>query len=251
MIHEKDVYIIKSDDYQGDIAMIFSVLSSEERTKANSFVYEHLRRRYVLARGILRLLISRYIDISPETICFDYTFYGKPFCKNAPDFHFNMSHSGDGLAYIFSFNHEVGIDIELINEDLSLESLILQVMSPTERQEFHKLKDAQRLEFFYDTWTLKESFLKAVSIGLSYPLPNLTILRDLPAGPKIQLSAGSQPSLFDFKTWTFTFKPLPHYSGALSIHEKRPIQDSVLDCSSFFESYSFPFANLSPSLAAL
>lgn len=235
MILEKDVYFVNSNDYHDDISKVFSLLSSEEHIKANSFVFEQLRRRYVLAHAILRILISRYLSISPGSISFSYTFYGKPFCQNYRNFHFNMSHSGNYVAYIFSFNHEVGIDIEFIKEDFPLESLILQVMSHSERKVFHKLTDSQKIDFFYDTWTLKESFLKAVSVGLSYPLPNLTTLLDQNTGPRLQFSLGSQPSLFDFNTWTFnTFKTLPNYSGAISIHKENAL----------FKIQSFDFSSL-------
>src|SRR5689334_9599541 len=76
-------------------------LSMDEKVRAAQFRFDHLRDRYVIARGALRALLGCFLNIAPASVRFEYGSNGKP-ALAAPEFiHFNVSHSA-GLA-VFAF----------------------------------------------------------------------------------------------------------------------------------------------------
>jgi phosphopantetheinyl transferase len=54
------------------------ILSTEERKRARKFYFEEDRTHYVMARGLLRVILSRYLDLDPSQLRFRYNPYGKP-----------------------------------------------------------------------------------------------------------------------------------------------------------------------------
>lgn len=92
---------------------------------------------------------------------------GKPYVEGPKQLYFNMSHAGAYSVCAFS-QKPVGVDIEEIGPvDLSIaqrhycNSEYADIMSHLERD---------RIKRFYQYWVLKESFTKAVGLGLSIPL---------------------------------------------------------------------------------
>ena len=93
---------------------------------------------------------------------------GKPFLKNRPDRHFNISHSGDHVICVFS-DAPVGCDIERIRP--GRERVAARCFSPEENAALAALTgEAEKADLFFRFWTLKESFLKAVGCGITASL---------------------------------------------------------------------------------
>src|SRR4051794_41389811 len=88
-----------------------SVLSNDEQLRAGRFRFEQHRERWEMSRGILRMLLSRYVGRQPSEIGFDYNAHGKPSLRDpdAPAFYFNASHSGDYAAFAFTRGGAVGV----------------------------------------------------------------------------------------------------------------------------------------------
>lgn len=105
------------------------------------------------------------------TISFERNKYGKPYIKNYPDFHFNISHSGKWVVCAVS-SQTVGIDIECMNElDQSFANAIF---TDHEKHEYLKKGDNPgRLKYIYEIWTLKESYFKYLGKGLSISITNI------------------------------------------------------------------------------
>lgn len=98
--------------------------------------------------------------------------FGKPFLSDYPSFHFNISHSGE---YVVCAVHdaEVGVDIEKIGPfELQLAKGFF-----TEEEYKQVLEAEDGLSSFYDIWTLKESYIKAIGKGLSIPLHSFNVRR--------------------------------------------------------------------------
>jgi|SaaInlStandDraft_5_1057022.scaffolds.fasta_scaffold12300_6 4'-phosphopantetheinyl transferase len=124
-----------------------------------------------------------------------------------------MSHTQKYVAYIFSQNIQVGIDIELIRENSDYSSLSHMIYSPSEKG---SLPSKNKEIHFYKTWTLKEAFLKAVGIGLIFPPEKVsTVINgdnlDIPIIPD-SLSGGNT-------SWTFKSLKLDGHMGACAINE--------------------------------
>src|SRR5687767_12922522 len=105
-----DLWSVALDAADEIVAALSAILSEEERGRAQRFVFPHLRRRFIVRRGVLRMLVGAYIDESPRSVVFRNTGIGKPAVDGAP--HFNASQSSDLAVYAFTRTCEIGVDVE-------------------------------------------------------------------------------------------------------------------------------------------
>lgn len=108
--------------------------------------------------------------------------YGKPFLKDAPHIHFNISHC-DGLVACAIAPEPIGIDIEKIHP--FRDSILRKVLTPDEKaflDTFREMPD-RYTEVFYRFWTLKECRIKQSGMGLSMPLTDFSFQLDLSSEP--------------------------------------------------------------------
>ena len=95
---------------------LYATLTPDERTRSARFQFERDQQRFIVARGVLRDLLGRYLQTQPRQISFVYNAFGKP--DLSPEFgnrlKFNLSHSA-GLALIaIATASNVGVDLEYI-----------------------------------------------------------------------------------------------------------------------------------------
>jgi 4'-phosphopantetheinyl transferase len=111
----------------------------------------------------------------------------KPFFNLRSSLHFNVSHSGQWVVAAFS-DKPVGIDVEKIR-DVNLQ-IAHRFFSPEEISFLMRTPGQRRKSCFFDFWTLKESYLKAIGTGLTRPLSSFTISY---SGNKIHLDESGKP----------------------------------------------------------
>ncbi|MEI8199635.1 MAG: 4'-phosphopantetheinyl transferase superfamily protein [Eubacteriales bacterium] len=99
--------------------------------------------------------------------------WGKPFLKDHPDIYFNVSHCTGGVALSIS-SFRTGIDIEKVR---SFSEITARKILADNELETIKNSKYPELDFFR-FWTLKESYLKALGIGISYPLNKINFTID-------------------------------------------------------------------------
>lgn len=99
--------------------------------------------------------------------------YGKPYLKGMEDFFFNLSHAGDWAAGVFS-EQEVGIDIEKIK--IGTLNIAKRFFCEEEYQYLLHLEETQQDKCFTELWTRKESYVKAVGVGLAMELSSFSVL---------------------------------------------------------------------------
>src|SRR5258705_4979278 len=92
---------------------IFSpTLSADEQHRADRFHFERDRDCFVLARGILREIIGRYVNLAPARVRFSYNSFGKPSVSYWTDkgwLRFNVSYTHDAALYVIALGREVAI----------------------------------------------------------------------------------------------------------------------------------------------
>jgi 4'-phosphopantetheinyl transferase len=150
-----------------------ATLSQRERDRANRFVFERHKVRYVFAQGVLRDVLSRATGIAPAEIEFTGNLYGKPFLKTAAGMaplQFNLSHSEDLVAVALVEQRAIGVDVEYIRPVLDLNSVAEDNYTPGEFSSMREVAGEARKALFFRYWTRKESYIKAVGKGLSIPL---------------------------------------------------------------------------------
>ena len=152
-----------------EIAPYRHLLNPEERKRADKFYFEKDKNRFVITRGILKSLLGRYNKINAARISFGQNAYGKPLMEHNP-YHFNVAHSGNyGLLGLTKIA-DIGVDIEQFRAQTDLEAIARRFFSRVEIAEFSALPESERQQGFFNAWTRKEAFIKAVGMGLSLPL---------------------------------------------------------------------------------
>lgn len=147
-------------------------ISPEKQAKIHRFRKRIDALRSLIGDLIIRLILCKHYGFHNDEIKYAYQEFGKPYLPEHPDIHFNISHSGDWVVGIVS-DSSVGIDIEKITEMKSdISSLVL---AEDENKKLHKLHENERGPFFFELWTLKESYSKVTGKGLSEGLQELKI----------------------------------------------------------------------------
>lgn len=156
----------------------YNLLSKDEKLKVERFKFKKDRITSTLARGVLRLLLSKYLNCPTDAIIFKYGEYGKPELVNHKTVKFNVSHSGEMIVMAFCNHYDIGIDVEYINRDFDVFDIVDNYFSKQEIKALHKIPNNQQTEAFFRGWTRKEAFVKAKSQGLSFPLDSFSISID-------------------------------------------------------------------------
>jgi 4'-phosphopantetheinyl transferase len=213
--HAVHVWSLRLDLYQAADDRLERVISADEAARADRFVVAADRRRYVAARGLLRVVLSGYLGVRPHDVALEAGARGKPQLANRADPRFNLSHAGALGLVAVSADREVGVDIEEIRDVGDLEDLAETCFSPVERAALTAVPATQRQRAFFAGWTRKEAFLKALGEGLSWPLASFDVT--LTPGEAARLlrvhEAPGAPGRYALRS----LRPAPGYVGALAI----------------------------------
>ncbi|HZE69993.1 MAG TPA: 4'-phosphopantetheinyl transferase superfamily protein [Pyrinomonadaceae bacterium] len=177
----KDVHVWRAslDQTPAIVEQLRQLLSADERIRADRFHFENDRQHFVVGRGCLRMLLSRYLEIPPGEIQFSYGAQGKPQLATANaqlhPFHFNLAHSGTLALYAFTRVGEIGVDLERIRPEFTGDDIAKRFFSPGEVACLNELSRELRHEAFFNCWTRKEAFIKAIGMGLSLSLDQFDV----------------------------------------------------------------------------
>jgi 4'-phosphopantetheinyl transferase len=188
----------------GAMESSLGLLSAEEKRRALAFKFPAQRGEYVAAHVGLRVALGRCLQMSPASVPIDFGIEGgitmEGLSSRVPSIHrgggstkpgivptndegndkwkdirFNLSHTA-GLALVaVGAGIEVGVDVERLRPMDDLEAMANSVMSEPELLRWNALLDEERLAGFYRVWTRKEAYLKAIGLGLSRSLQDITV----------------------------------------------------------------------------
>lgn len=172
-------------------------LSADEQQRADRFRFDRDRQHFIAGRGILRQILSSYLESDPSRLQFSYSQRGKPSLAmaNLPiQLEFNLSHSHGRALYAIALERKIGIDLEYIRP-LEAKSLAKRFFSPSEYQALIQLPTEQQDRAFFHAWTCKEAYLKATGEGIiDLEQVEVSINPDLPA-KVITIAGNSQAAL--------------------------------------------------------
>ncbi len=173
-LHHKEVHIWKINLPISGKAQDFlkKNLSCDELLRVNRFCFNTDKERSIISRGALRDILARYLNCVPKDICFGYNVFGKPYLEGG-GLYFNLSHSGRCIVFAMTKNSHIGIDIEKFRYDFDCLSIARRFFSQNEYQKLLGISGDDRHINFYRFWTRKEALVKALGVGLSFPLKEL------------------------------------------------------------------------------
>lgn len=144
-------------------------LAEHEVSRALRFYLAEDRRHFTVAHGLLREILSLYLDTPPDQLRFGYNPHGKPFLPGTA-ICFNLSHSGGMALYAIARSMEIGIDIERIPTDFECAEVAERFFSRGETDALRTVPSDLQPVAFFNCWTRKEAFVKALGEGISFPL---------------------------------------------------------------------------------
>lgn len=166
-----DLYTFRIDPSSKVDRILLECLSAEERARASSFIRAELSRLAIMARGLLRHILSPHAGVSPAALQFACNAWGKPSLiadpGKPPPVAFNVSHSANFVAIAVSGGSTVGVDIERERDLDGLDGLCERFLTASERRRVARVPERLRSDAFLRLWTRKEAALKASGIGLS------------------------------------------------------------------------------------
>ena len=167
----------------------------------------------------MRDILARYLSLAPEEILFQVSQFGKPFLVDehfSRGLTFNLSHSHELGLVAIAIQRAVGIDIEHLRADLVDEQVARRFFSQHEVETYLSLPPEIRKEAFFNCWTRKEAYIKAIGEGLSMPLDQFDV--SLTPGEPARLIA-TRPDPAQALHWNlYALHPGNGYTAALVVN---------------------------------
>lgn len=218
-IKENEIHIFKSSllRSEAEIGEFRKILSKDEIEIESKFKFDKLKRRYSAGRGTLRNLLSEYLNLKPDEIIFSYGDKGKPFIKESR-IKFNLAHSNELAVYAFALDNEVGIDLEFKKEMPDAFEISERFFSKDEADVLKQLPPDEVSEGFLNCWTRKESFIKNIGEGLSYPLQDFSVTLKPGLEPEMLWIKKNPPEINDWSLINLNVDN--NYISALAVKSK-------------------------------
>ncbi len=161
------------------VAQLRLLLTAGEKQRADRFHFDRHRRRFIVRRGVLRLLMAAYLGRRPEEVRFGEGEKGKPFVTQAAtaaeSLHFNLSDSKDLAVFAVTRGAELGVDVEVLRPMPDAQSIAESFFSAEEQERLRRVPPERKARAFFNCWTRKEAYIKAIGEGLSEPLDRFSV----------------------------------------------------------------------------
>ncbi len=215
------------------------LLASDELQRAVRFRFDVDRLRFIVRRGLLRIILARYLNVRPGQLQFNYSPDGKPSLAQTVDgaatavagaataaargrpagspvgctIDFSLSHSHGLAVYAFTRGTRVGVDLEQARPIAQADQIVEHFFSEEERRTYRALPLSQRQEAFFNCWTRKEAYLKASEGNLEQVLSQVQV--SLAPGEPAELRSTGKAGE-EISRWSLqVFSPAPGYIAAL------------------------------------
>ena len=187
------LYIASSDPLMdaARFERLAGTIPPARREKLGAFKHDGARR---LSLAASLLLVRALKDEGVYTDEIAVTEYGKPYLPRLPGFHFSLSHSGDTALCAVS-PQEIGCDIE---EPRGYDPKIARrFFHPAEQDWLFSHPEPEQADAFFRLWTCKESFIKALGLGLSQPLESFSVI----PGERARLTQTADARLWQMRSF--------------------------------------------------
>jgi len=214
---EIHIWRVSLSQSQDGVADLDDVLCDEEKQRSARFHFEKDKRRYTVARGSLRKILSGYIRRTPDELRFATGRYGKPFLAGpgeAEELEFNLSHCEDLALIAVTSGRSVGVDVEKVREMQDLSLILNRFFTAEERELVDSFPGEERATAFLALWVRREAAAKARGLDLSAALSKTNL-------PLYPLGEGICIEEPDHRTWFVQDLKLdPDHVGAVCVEGK-------------------------------
>ncbi len=177
--NEVHVWCARLDQPQSVVQRLAQTLSADEYSRAERFYFARHSRRFIVGRGVLRMILGGYLRRAPRQLQFRYGPNGKPALQaeglKGHTLEFNLSHAESLALYAVALNRRVGVDIEGVQHIAEAEQIAERFFTRGECASLRALPEGEMQQTFFRYWTRKEAYLKATGTGLSQPLNRIDV----------------------------------------------------------------------------
>lgn len=205
------VFRIHLDQPEPIVARLAQSLSPDEQARAARFRFDHLRRRFTVARGALRAILGKALDRVPASLTFTYGEHGKPALTDGL-LSFNLSHSEEWGLCAVAQSRSVGVDLEIV-QTRDMAALAARFFSPREAELLGTLPPEQRTAAFFRAWSSKEALVKATGQGLTLPTRQVEVTLLPREQPRLLSLSGDEAAAARWRL--VTIDAVPGFAGAL------------------------------------
>lgn len=190
-----DLYAVNISDGMttGEWELLYGRISAARKLKVDRYRFDNDKKRSLLGETLVAYALQHQYGISREGISFCFNEFGKPEIEGRADIFFNLSHSGDWVVCAVG-DIPIGIDVEIIKA--MKESVCKKVLTAKEYKFYTNITE-NRDKWFYERWTLKESYVKAIGIGLSLSFDRIEFSSDGTGNIKVDCD-GKRDSDYSF-----------------------------------------------------
>lgn len=174
----------------GLLAEYSGLITADEAARHGRFVFDKDRAQFLLARALVRCVLSHYADVQPAEWRFGQNEFGKPAIVAPlapPGLAFNLSHTHGMVVCAVATARGVGVDVEAIDRGVEHLTIADRFFAEPECRYLRGAADGERSREFFRIWTLKEAYIKARGQGLSIPLGSFAVLPADDRPPSLEL----------------------------------------------------------------
>jgi|SRR5262245_1968274 len=201
-------------------ARLYATLGSGERFRLARLRFQRDRQQFIVSHGVLRQLLGRYLQNSPERISYRYSAFGKPdlHLPVSSRLQFNLSHS-NALALIgVAAEASVGVDLERIPSGTDHVDIARSFFSAAESDRLSALPAERQARAFACCWTRREACVKVCGGSLAIPMEGLSVpVTKDPWPDPVEVRVPGHDHSPEMRCSVFTLQPAPGYVGALAV----------------------------------
>ena len=177
-----EVWFCRLERYEAQAGHLARLLSIDECRRMERFAFDRDRKRFLLSHGLLRVILSRYVDEDPHQLRFEVSAQGKPHLigrdSRPASVQFSLAHSAECAVGGVARGRAIGVDVEAIRRDVEALALAERFFAPEEARRLNEADGESQRSLFYRYWTAKEAYLKARGVGLSDGLNRFVVRWD-------------------------------------------------------------------------
>ncbi|RYG92483.1 4'-phosphopantetheinyl transferase superfamily protein [archaeon] len=183
------VWLARVDDATLNDTIFYEILhyfTKDEQKYVRKYVFPDDQRRSLLGKLLQYALISSTFQCSSRDFYIKRTKENKPYpllkyvsaMLSKPYWNYNLSHHGNFVGIVADENHLVGLDIVdvttrtigVANATSYVDIFTSQLTQCEKRVILSEKTEDSKYEQFFLYWCLKESFIKAIGLGLGFDL---------------------------------------------------------------------------------
>jgi len=212
--------------------VLLGQLSEDERTRYVQLMHQDRKVEFLVTRSLFREALFTSFGLRKSQFKLGRSSTGKPLLIepfNTP-IRFNFSHAAGWAACALSLGAEIGFDIEDYTRKIDLDLLSQHYLSREEKSDVMSLPQQERQKRFFVYWTLKESYLKAVGVGLHSDLSQISFKYD----DQAEIAVLNCAPLNEERTWYFrVLEPQRNVIAAVAISQPHLLNSLQINCAQF------------------